>query len=104
MGFGKYPLPFSEYQKMTKLSKERIFQLVLAGITTLIAGISGSLLSSFYSKVALSKGVSVSDSGHVFGSKFLTVMLISIIHGKYLGSLYRARSCLIIGLIICFIG
>ena len=82
----------------------KVLQLCLTSTCVLVAGVSGSLLNTFYSKVAGSKGVSVASSGQVFGSMYLAVIATSLFQGRYLGSLYGPRGCLVVGLVICTVG
>ena len=51
-----------------------IINLVLISLSNLFGGSSLSLLGPFYSAEALLKGVSVTKSGLVFGSVFVTTV------------------------------
>ena len=69
----------------------------------LFAGISLSLLSPFYPSEALSKGVSVTQSGLGMGSVFITTIIFTPIFGKYI-QILGARKFLIIGTFIIGLG
>ena len=45
----------------------KVLQLLLIAACSLLAGMSGSLLSAFYPTEALRVGISISLTGHVFG-------------------------------------
>ena len=46
---------------------KKLLQLLLTAACSLMAGMSGSLLSAFYPTEALRVGLSISLTGHVFG-------------------------------------
>ena len=46
-----------------------ILQLILTASCSLMSGMSGSLLSSFYPTEALRVGISISITGYVFGCR-----------------------------------
>ena len=77
--------------------------LFLISCSVLFAGISLSLLSPFYPKEALSKGVTVTESGIVLGSVFITTIIITPLFGKYIEML-GARWFLIAGTFIVGVG
>ena len=66
-----------------------------------MVGVSLSLISPFYPTEALSKGVSVTQTGMVMGSVFVTVIVSTPVCGKYI-HIFGAGICLIIG--SCIIG
>ena len=70
--------------------------LFLIGCTCFVLGISLSLISPFYPTEALAKGVSVSQTGLVMGTVFITVVLSTPVFGKYI-QILGARKFLIIG-------
>ena len=77
--------------------------LLLISCSVFFAGISLSLLSPFYPTKALSKGVSVTQSGTVIGSVFITTIIFTPFVGRYIDSL-GARMFLIIGCFITGVG
>lgn len=68
-----------------------------------MAGVSLSLLSPFYPSEALSKGVSVTQSGIVMGTAFLATILFTPFCGKYI-NIMGARKFLLVGAVICGVG
>ena len=88
---------------LNKMNIKQIINFILICCSVLSAGISLSLLSPFYPKVALSKGVSVTQSGLVLGSVFLSTVLFTPFFGKYL-QVIGARRSLIFGFIIVALG
>ena len=81
------------------MKARNILNLFLISFSVFFAGISLSLLSPFYPSEALSKGVSVTQSGLVLGSVFITTIIFTPIFGKYIDVL-GARKFLIFG---CFV-
>ena len=77
--------------------------LLLLSLTSLCAGISLSLLAPFYPNEALAKGVSVTQSGIVTGSAFVTTILCTPLFGKYIET-FGARWFLIVGTYIIGLG
>ena len=72
--------------------------MVLAA-AELFGGFTFSLISPFYSKEAVDKGISVSQAGLVYGSYFLTTLVVTPICGKALGRvgsrrMFLAGTCL----------
>ena len=88
-----------------KLIMERHFviNMSLISLATFLAGLSLSLLSPFYPTEALTKGVTVSETGIVISSVFVTTILVTPVCGKYIQSL-GARRFLIIGALIVGLG
>ena len=80
-----------------------MINLVLICSSVLSAGISLSLLSPFYPKEALTKGVSVTQSGLVLGSVFISTVIFTPIFGKYL-QVIGARRSLVFGFIFVALG
>ena len=74
----------------------RKLNLFLVICTLFMVGVSLSLISPFYPTEALSKGVSVSHTGVVIGSVYVTVILSTPFFGKYIQKL-GARRFLILG-------
>jgi len=68
-----------------------------------MAGVSLSLLSPFYPSEALSKGVSVSQSGLVMGMAFIATIVFTPFCGKYIHTL-GARKFLVLGACVCGVG
>ena len=85
------------------MNAKNIVNLFLISCSVFFAGISLSLLSPFYPTEALSKGVSVTQSGLVLGSVFITTIIFTPIVGKYIDIL-GARKFLIIGCFIVGVG
>ena len=81
----------------------KVLNLVLISASNLFGGVSLSLLSPFYSAEALLKGVSVTKSGIVFGSVFVTTVLCTPVIGRYIEVL-GARKFLLLGSGICALG
>ena len=81
----------------------KVLNLVLISASNLFGGVSLSLLSPFYSAEALLKGVSVTKSGLVFGSVFVTTVLCTPVIGRYIEVL-GARKFLLLGSGICALG
>ena len=77
--------------------------LSLVGLSNLFAGVSLSLLAPFYPGEALTKGVSVTQSGIVLGSVFITTLVFTPIMGRYMGRL-GARRFLLAGSTVCALG
>ena len=86
-----------------KMNVRNIVNLNLISCSVLFAGISLSLLSPFYPSEALSKGVSVTQSGLVLGSVFITTIIFTPLVGKYIDIL-GARKTLIIGSFLVGLG
>ena len=80
-----------------------IVNLVLISCSVLFAGISLSLLAPFYPSEALSKGVSVTESGLVLGSLFITTIIVTPIFGKYI-EIIGCRKFLIVGSFLIGLG
>ena len=78
----------------------KVINLALVSLSNLFGGVSLSLLSPFYSAEALLKGVSVTKSGLVLGSVFLTTVLCISRYIEVLG----ARRFLLLGSAICALG
>jgi len=80
-----------------------IFNLILISLCLLFAGVSLSLMSPFYPNEALSKGVSVTSSGIVIGSVFITTVIFTPLCGKYI-DLLGGRRFMLAGSFICALG
>lgn len=80
-----------------------ILNLILISGCLLFAGVSLSLMSPFYPSEALSKGVSVTLSGVVMGSVFISTIIFTPICGRYIDTL-GARKFLLIGATVCALG
>ncbi|XP_023343269.1 MFS-type transporter SLC18B1 isoform X2 [Eurytemora carolleeae] len=80
-----------------------ILNLTLISGCLLLAGVSLSLMSPFYPTEALTKGVTVTQSGFVIGSVFISTILFTPICGKYI-ELLGARNFLLVGSFIVAIG
>ena len=61
-----------------------ILNLFLISCIIFMVGVSLSLISPFYPTEAMSKGVSVSQTGIVMGSVFITVIVSTPAFGKYI--------------------
>merc|ERR1712215_592897 len=73
-----------------------LVNLLLIWCSILLSGISLSLLSPFYPGQALARGVSVTQSGLVLGSVFITTIIFTPIFGKYI-QIIGARNFLTLG-------
>ena len=82
---------------------KNILNLILISCSVLFVGISLSLITPFYPSEALSKGVSVTQSGLVMGSVFITTIILTPIFGKYI-QILGAKKVLIIGSFIVGLG
>ena len=91
----------NECRSLSAMTK--VINLVLISASNLFGGVSLSLLSPFYSAEALLKGVSVTKSGLVFGSVFVTTVLCTPVIGRYIEVL-GARKFLLLGSAICALG
>ena len=80
-----------------------VVNLTLVGLSNLFAGVSMSILAPFYPGEALTKGVSVTQSGVVLGSVFITTLVFTPIMGRYMGRL-GARKFLLAGSMVCALG
>ena len=67
--------PGEERSHSVIMTPRNMFQLFLISLNILFAGLSLALLSPFYPGEALSKGVSVTQSGLVLGSVFITTVI-----------------------------
>ena len=85
------------------MKQENIVNLFLISCSVLFAGLSLSLISPFYPSEALSKGVSVSQSGLVMGTTFITTLIFTPVCGKYIQVL-GAKKFLITGSFIVGLG
>jgi len=74
----------------------KILNLFLVSSKLFLVGVSLSLLSPFYPTQALAKGVSVTMTGLVIGTAYVTVILATPLCGKYVQKL-GARRFLILG-------
>jgi len=72
-------------------------------MSLLLAGVSLSLMSPFYPSEALSKGVSVTQSGLVMGSIFISTIVFTPFFGAYM-DLLGARKFLLLGSLVCGAG
>ena len=85
------------------MKKLLIFKFILICISFLLCGISLSLLSPFYPDEAHRVGLTDFESGVVFGSAFLTTMIVTpLAAGKI--DMFGADNFLVIGetaIIVC---
>ena len=63
---------------------QKVVNLLLVSSSAFLAGVSLSLLAPFYPDEALLKGVSVTKSGIVLSSVFVTTLVFTPLFGKYL--------------------
>eukprot|EP00095_Tigriopus_kingsejongensis_P007961 maker-scaffold135_size322082-snap-gene-0.13 protein:Tk07961 transcript:maker-scaffold135_size322082-snap-gene-0.13-mRNA-1 annotation:"mfs-type transporter c6orf192" len=68
----------------TGLHWQTWLNLVILAIAELFGGFTFSLLAPFYTSEATSKGLSVTETGAVYGSVFITSILFSPVFGKYI--------------------
>ena len=85
------------------MERRFVINMSLISLATFLAGLSLSLLSPFYPTEALTKGVTVSETGIVISSVFLTTILVTPVCGKYIQSL-GAKRFLILGALIVGLG
>ena len=85
------------------MERSNLVNIILISLATFLAGLSLSILSPFYPTEALNKGVTVSQTGIVLSSVFITTILITPICGKYI-QILGARNFLIIGSLIGGVG
>ena len=85
------------------MERRCVINMSLICLATFLAGLSLSLLSPFYPTEALTKGVTVSQTGIVISSVFVTTILVTPVCGKYIQSL-GARRFLILGALIVGLG
>ena len=85
------------------MKQENIVNLFLICCSGLFAGITFSLISPFYPSEALSRGVSVTQSGLVIGTVFITKIVFTPLCGKYILVL-GAKKFLLIGFFIVGLG
>ena len=64
------------------MQTRNVLNLILVGLSNLMAGVSMSLLAPFYPGEALAKGVSLSKSGLVLGSVFVTTVIFTPVMGR----------------------
>lgn len=82
------------------MKKRNILNLSLISLANLFGGISLSLLSPFYPGEALKKGVSVTLSGLVLSSVYITTVICTPLIGRYIDIL-GARKFLLVGSSVC---
>ena len=85
------------------MERRFLINMGLISLATFLAGLSLSLLSPFYPTEALTKGVTVTQTGIVISSVFVTTILVTPVCGKYIQSL-GARRFLILGTLIVGLG
>ena len=85
------------------MERRFVINMSLISLATFLAGLSLSLLSPFYPTEALTKGVTVTQTGIVISSVFVTTILVTPVCGKYIQSL-GARRFLILGSLIVGLG
>ena len=88
-------------------------------VCSMVSGMSGTMLASFYPGVALSKNISITVTGNVFGirydfnvvdfnllvkKRYISMILTALCHSKYLGRSYMPATSLVIGVILSAIG
>ena len=87
--------------KSNNLSKWQFWSnIILFTISSFLGGVSVSMLAPFYTKEAEQKGVTVSQSGLVFGCASFIQMFFMPIFGKYLNKL-KAYRLFISSLLVC---
>merc|ERR1711892_530308 len=89
--------------KTTKMESKELLNILLICCAVLSGGVSVSLLSPFYPKEALAKGVSVTCSGVVVGSVFISTVIFTPIAGKYVMAL-GTRNTLVYGFVNVALG
>merc|ERR1719499_1591885 len=82
---------------------QKVVNLLLVSSSAFFAGVSLSLLAPFYPDEALLKGVTVTQSGIVIGSVYVTTLIFTPLFGKYL-ELLGARRFLILGSAVVGVG
>ena len=92
-----------EQHKTTKMESKELLNILLICCAVFSGGVSVSLLSPFYPKEALAKGVSVTCSGVVIGSVFISTVIFTPIAGKYVMVL-GTRNTLVYGFVNVALG
>ena len=82
---------------------ENTVNLLLISSSIFFAGLTLSLISPFYPSEALSKGISVTQSGVVMATVFLTSIIFTPLCGKYM-RIFGAKKFLIAGSFIVGLG
>ena len=85
------------------MERRNLINMVLISLATFLAGLSLTLLAPFYATEALTKEVTVSQTGMVIGSVFITTILVTPVCGQYIQSL-GARRFLILGALTVGLG
>ena len=93
------PLQISIIEKINM----KIINIILICFATFLAGLSLSILTPFYPTEALSKGVTVSQTGIVLSSVFVATIIFTPVCGKYM-QLLGARKFLILGSLVVGVG
>lgn len=70
--------------KPNEPAKVHWVNVFLLGLIQFVGGCTFSLLSPFYTEEATQRGLSVTQSGLVYGSVFITTILSSPFFGKYI--------------------
>jgi len=81
----------TEVKSESALSINCKINLVIFAITEIVGGFTFSLLAPFYTQEATSKNLTVSQTGMVYSSVFITTIIFSPIFGKYIGYLGSRR-------------
>lgn len=68
-----------------------LWHITVFAIAEVLAGFTFSLLAPFYSNEATSKGLSVTQTGMVYGSVFVATVVFSPLFGKYIGVIGSRR-------------
>lgn len=74
----------------------KVINTILICLAAFFSGLSLSIMSPFYPTEALKKGVTISQTGLVLGSAFITTIIFTMICGKFIQFL-GARKFLILG-------
>ena len=85
------------------MESKELLNILLICCAVFSGGVSVSLLSPFYPKEALAKGVSVTCSGVVIGSVFISTVIFTPIAGKYVMVL-GTRNTLVYGFVNVALG
>ena len=85
------------------MERRNLINMVLISLATFLAGLSLTILAPFYPTEALTKEVTVSQTGMVIGSVFITTILVTPVCGQHIQSL-GARRFLILGALTVGLG
>ena len=77
--------------------------LVLLGLIILLYGTTFSLMVPFYSKEAVQRGMSITETGVIYSCKYFMIIVTSPLLGKYIESI-GSREMLLLGTLVTALG